>query len=286
VKVVQGAARRHGLQAPRGVPGGGAFTGKGPRGGPLMAKSELITVTGFNLQRTGLVPTQKVTPEQCLAAARALHFIDGCVDWAAGDLLNLTETVYGETYDQVVDELGLEYQRARNDKWVAGVFELSRRRDNLPWSFHREVASLPARQQDKLLDCAGRAHGGPPAAPGFAQGTSGGPGSAPGPPAGSWASWRPRRTYARYSGQVFVEDRGSRMEDGGSRLHPRSSILDPPSSILHPQVPGHGLGGVGRGEQLPPQPVAAARPQRCGHGEPSPSARPSSAGSMRMHATP
>jgi N6-adenosine-specific RNA methylase IME4 len=112
----------------------------------------LIKVTGFDLQRTGLVPTQDVTPEQCLAAARALHFVDGCVDWAAGDLLLLTEKVYGGTYDQVMEALGFAYQRCNAAKWTAKRFEFIRRRTNLPFSMHYTVASLPRRQQDQLLD--------------------------------------------------------------------------------------------------------------------------------------
>jgi hypothetical protein len=49
--------------------------------------------------------------------------------------------------------LGLNYQYAHDLAWVAGKFELSRRRET-PVSFthHREVAALPPADQDRLLD--------------------------------------------------------------------------------------------------------------------------------------
>ena len=49
---------------------------------------------------------------------------------------------------------GPAYQSCRDAAWVADKFEVSRRRDNLSFGHHKEVAALPAGQADGLLDWA------------------------------------------------------------------------------------------------------------------------------------
>ena len=58
---------------------------------------------------------------------------------------------YGEKYSQAL-ELG-DYERGtlRNAAWVAGHIEMSRRRDNLSWSHHNEVADLEPEDQDREM---------------------------------------------------------------------------------------------------------------------------------------
>ncbi len=43
------------------------------------------------------------------------------------------------------------YEALRDAVWVANNIEASRRRDNLTWGYHREVASLKPDQQDYWL---------------------------------------------------------------------------------------------------------------------------------------
>jgi len=43
-------------------------------------------------------------------------------------------------YEAALEALPFEYQTLRNDKAIAQEFELSRRRDNLTWKHHAEVA--------------------------------------------------------------------------------------------------------------------------------------------------
>ena len=52
----------------------------------------------------------------------------------------------------IMPATGLEYQMLKAMCWVAGIFEMVRRRTNLSWSHHREVAGLNAEDQDKWLD--------------------------------------------------------------------------------------------------------------------------------------
>lgn len=56
--------------------------------------------------------------------------------------------IYGETYSQVIEETGLDYQTLRNYKYVASRIELSLRKDNLHWHHHLVVAPLEPDQQE------------------------------------------------------------------------------------------------------------------------------------------
>ena len=58
---------------------------------------------------------------------------------------------YGETYAQAVEVTGYSSQTLRDSKWVSGQVEMSRRRDKLPWSHHREVVALDHPDQDRWL---------------------------------------------------------------------------------------------------------------------------------------
>lgn len=78
------------------------------------------------------------------------------MQWALGDWLNYGESNYGEMYSQAIDMTGYSENTLRTTKWVASRFQLSRRRDNLSFSHHREVAGLPAEQADSILDKAER----------------------------------------------------------------------------------------------------------------------------------
>jgi hypothetical protein len=60
----------------------------------------------------------------------------------------------GEKYAQAVEVTGKSYQSIADAKWVADRVELSRRRENLSWSHHVEVAALPAKAADRLLSLA------------------------------------------------------------------------------------------------------------------------------------
>lgn len=57
------------------------------------------------------------------------------------------ERAYGRKYAAALERTGYDYGTLRDAKGVATSVELSRRRDNLTWAHHREVAALgPAEQ--------------------------------------------------------------------------------------------------------------------------------------------
>jgi N6-adenosine-specific RNA methylase IME4 len=85
-----------------------------------------------------------------------LRGVERSLMWWIGDWLRYGERRYGEMYTQALEATDKKYQTLRDAQWVAGAFELSRRRDNLSWSHHRDVAALPREVADELLDEAER----------------------------------------------------------------------------------------------------------------------------------
>jgi DNA modification methylase len=118
------------------------------------SEEQLDDLPGFFLSPVGLYANGCPTFEQWEAAGRALRSIEGSVHWWIGDWLNYGERAYGDKYKEALKATGLEYQTLRDDKWVAGKIELSRRRDNLPFFHHKDVAALPPDEQDSWLKLA------------------------------------------------------------------------------------------------------------------------------------
>ena len=65
------------------------------------------------------------------------------LSWWVGDWVRFGERRYGEKYSQAVQETGKEYETVRAMAWVADRFEMLRRRSNLSFGHHREVAAPP-----------------------------------------------------------------------------------------------------------------------------------------------
>jgi hypothetical protein len=76
--------------------------------------------------------------------------------WWIGDWLVFGQQKYRDRYQQAMKETLLDYQTLRNYAWVARKFIPQRRRENLTFQHHMEVASLPEDQQDHWLDFAVR----------------------------------------------------------------------------------------------------------------------------------
>ncbi len=110
-----------------------------------------LTVEGFVLTKTGVEFPKGATLEAWERVGQTLQYLDGAVQWWIGDWLAKGAARWGEKYTQAVAETGLAYQTVATAKWVAEQVESSRRREDLPFAHHREVASLPAAQQVQLL---------------------------------------------------------------------------------------------------------------------------------------
>ncbi len=74
--------------------------------------------------------------------------------WWIGDWVNYGNERFGEKYSRAALVTGYDVQTLMNMAYVAGRFDISRRRENLSWSHHAEVAALPPAEQDRWLEVA------------------------------------------------------------------------------------------------------------------------------------
>jgi hypothetical protein len=72
--------------------------------------------------------------------------------WWIGDWVRYGNARYGDRYGRAARLTGYDVQSLMNMAFVAGRFEVSRRRDGLSFSHHAEVAGLPAEEQELWLD--------------------------------------------------------------------------------------------------------------------------------------
>ena len=103
------------------------------------------------LPRLGLVFPRQLPFEAWLGVGAQLSAVATSSAWCLGDWLIYGRAAYGGRYREAIGRTGLDYQTLRNYAWVAGRFELSRRRDTLSFGHHAELAALPGAEQDFWL---------------------------------------------------------------------------------------------------------------------------------------
>ncbi len=111
-----------------------------------------VSLGKFTLTHTGLLASGEPTYTEWEDCGKFLKQADKAVQFWIGDWLNFGEKKYGETYTQALEATDYNYGTLRDSKWVSSRIELSRRRDNLEFSMHREVAPLDPDEQDFWLD--------------------------------------------------------------------------------------------------------------------------------------
>jgi hypothetical protein len=82
--------------------------------------------------------------------ARLLTVADSSTWWIA-DWLVLGESVFQDRYLEAIRKTQLNYQTLRNYAWVARRIERDRRREDLTFGHHAEVAALDQPEQDYWL---------------------------------------------------------------------------------------------------------------------------------------
>jgi hypothetical protein len=75
-----------------------------------------------------------------------------CSQWWLGDWVRYGSAKWGEKYQRASRITGYDVKSLRNLAYVAGRFDISRRRDTLTWSHHAEVSALDPSAQDEWLD--------------------------------------------------------------------------------------------------------------------------------------
>lgn len=118
-----------------------------------------IEYSGFRLQKNGLIPIGSPTFEQWEECGAFIKKAEGACHLWLGDWLNYGEERWGEEHAQALEaDYGYDYDTLRRDKWVTKNVPVVRRRTNLSFDHHREVAKLEPKDQDILLDKAEEEH--------------------------------------------------------------------------------------------------------------------------------
>ena len=89
--------------------------------------------------------------DEWAAIGRRLVRSEQVLKWWVGDWAAFGVRKYGKL-KEFAEANGMDYGTLRNLAWVSNSIELSRRRDNVEWSKHAEVAALPAKDQTKWLE--------------------------------------------------------------------------------------------------------------------------------------
>lgn len=116
-----------------------------------------LSVDGIAItKRVGLALPPNIPIKSWERLGRQISLIVDSSSWWLGDWLVYGELTYPDRYRQALAATSLDYQTLRNYAWVARSFRLSRRRDNLSFGHHAELASLPPEEQDYWLNQAER----------------------------------------------------------------------------------------------------------------------------------
>jgi hypothetical protein len=90
--------------------------------------------------------------EEWTAYGRKLGAVGRACGWWIGDWLNFGNAAYGEKYSRAARISRYDVQTLMNMAYVASRYEISRRRENISWSHHAELAAMPPDLQDQWLD--------------------------------------------------------------------------------------------------------------------------------------
>ncbi len=111
----------------------------------------------FMLTKTGVVicdgrREKDVTFEEWSLATEWVQRVNSSVSFWLGDLLEFGERKFGDKYTAAIEATGLAEQTLTNAAYVARHVPIERRRQNVPFSHHAEVASLPPEKQEEWLE--------------------------------------------------------------------------------------------------------------------------------------
>lgn len=102
--------------------------------------------------RTSLQMPENLPLPAWLRVGKQLEALTNSSAWWAGDWLVYGDRTYPDRYRDAVEKTALDYQTLRNYAWVARKFASPRRRPELSFQHHQEVAALPPDEQDMWLD--------------------------------------------------------------------------------------------------------------------------------------
>lgn len=95
--------------------------------------------------------TQDMSFAEWLAYGRRLGVMGRSAGWWIGDWLTYGNHAFGERYARASRITGYDAQTLMNMAYVASRFDVTRRRGNLSWSHHAEIAAMDPDEQDHWL---------------------------------------------------------------------------------------------------------------------------------------
>jgi hypothetical protein len=104
------------------------------------------------------MPQQDLEFIDWVESGRRLGLLGRSAAWWLGDWLRFGNARYGERYARAARITGYDPQTLMNMAYVASHFDASRRRENLSWSHHAELAAMDASDQEGWLSRAERDH--------------------------------------------------------------------------------------------------------------------------------
>lgn len=112
----------------------------------------LQKVGRIELSETGANFPEDLSDAEFKDAFKQLRKAHASCAWWIGDAIVFGQKRWGDKYNEALAATDLEYQTLMNYACVCSKVVFSRRRENLSFSHHYEVASLPAPEQKKWLD--------------------------------------------------------------------------------------------------------------------------------------
>ena len=112
----------------------------------------LVELGPFAMTPTHVVIRKAPTFEEWQAAFEWTQQAESVAPFWVGDLIECGEAAFGEKYAQALDATTYSEKTLRNYAYVARQVAANRRRPQLGWGIHAEVASLEPDQQDAWLD--------------------------------------------------------------------------------------------------------------------------------------
>lgn len=115
---------------------------------------DLAKIEGFcELSTTNLTFKRDVSKEEWMDVFKALKQVEGCVQFWIGDCLAYRQQKWG-MYDDIAEETGMDKKTLWEYKNVSQSIKPSARAEQLSYTHHREVASLPPEKQELFLNMA------------------------------------------------------------------------------------------------------------------------------------
>lgn len=105
-----------------------------------------IQAENFTLTKTGLIITGTMTKEEWGELGKVLKGLNQSMQWIIGDWVNYGDSKWGETYDQIANQMGLKKSTIYDYAYVAGSVHFSVRTENLSFAHHKQVAALEGKK--------------------------------------------------------------------------------------------------------------------------------------------